>query len=139
KALAQDWGLRCFSPLRLRQPKGSTALEDLMNFIREEKPDLLVVTAYGNLLPQDFRSCTPMGAVNVHASLLPKWRGAAPIQRALENGDLETGVSLQKVVLELDAGDVILEKRTAIAPDENALELSQRLSELGAQILTSFL
>ena len=91
-----------------------------------------MVASYGEILRRDVLKLCPHGALNVHGSLLPRWRGASPIQRAIAAGDAETGVSIQRMVLALDAGDVLLEKRTAIGPAETAADLFERLSLLGA-------
>ena len=99
--------------------------------VRELEPDLMLVVSYGELLDQAFLDIAP--AYNVHGSLLPRHRGASPVQAAILGGDEETGVSIQRIVLALDAGDVIHEKRTAIGPDETAGELFERLAELGAE------
>jgi len=96
-------------------------------------PDVLLVASYGEILRQELLSLAPQGALNVHASLLPRWRGASPIQAALLAGDTETGVSIQRMVLALDEGDVLLARRTPIAARENAGELLQRLAQLGGE------
>ncbi len=98
-------------------------------------PDLIFVVAYGRIIPTWLLDLPKLGCVNIHASLLPLWRGAAPIQRSIEAGDSVTGVSLQKMVLELDAGDVLLEKPLPIGFNENAFSLSKRLSKLGGELL----
>jgi methionyl-tRNA formyltransferase len=101
--------------------------------LRAHEPDVLLVASYGELLRQEVLTLAPHGALNVHASLLPRWRGASPIQAALLAGDTETGVSVQRMVLALDEGDVIVERRTPIEPRENAGELLQRLARLGGE------
>ncbi|MEZ4751832.1 MAG: methionyl-tRNA formyltransferase [Bdellovibrionota bacterium] len=101
--------------------------------LKSKEPDLILVVAFGQLLKEPLLQLPPLGCLNIHASLLPKYRGAAPVQRAIWNGDAETGVSLQKMVKALDAGDVLLQKRTAIRPDETSGELLQRLATLGAE------
>ena len=95
-------------------------------------PDILLVASYGEILDRTVLELAPRGALNVHASLLPRHRGASPIQAAILAGDAETGVSIQRMVLALDEGDVLLEKRTAIGPEENAGQLLERLAGLGA-------
>jgi methionyl-tRNA formyltransferase len=137
KALAQEWGIPVFSPPSLR--KESEELAELSRLLASTPPDLFVVTAYGNLLPQKLLDLPPLGAINVHASLLPRWRGAAPIQRSLEAGDPETGVCLQKMVMELDAGDVLAESRCQVGGAESAIELSARLSQMGGILISEFL
>jgi methionyl-tRNA formyltransferase len=99
------------------------------------KPDLLVVVAYGLILPQSILDIPTHGGWNVHASLLPRWRGAAPIQRAIEAGDTETGVCLMQMEKGLDTGPVLLSQRIAIGTQETGGQLHDRLAELGAQTL----
>jgi methionyl-tRNA formyltransferase len=103
--------------------------------LRALKPDLLVVVAYGLILPQKILDIPTHGCWNVHASLLPRWRGAAPIQRAIEAGDGETGVCLMQMAKGLDTGPVLLSQRIAIGAQETGGQLHDRLAELGAQTL----
>jgi methionyl-tRNA formyltransferase len=103
--------------------------------LRALKPDLLVVVAYGLILPQSILDIPTHGGWNVHASLLPRWRGAAPIQRAIEAGDGETGVCLMQMEKGLDTGPVLLSQRIAIGAHETGGQLHDRLAELGAQTL----
>jgi methionyl-tRNA formyltransferase len=103
--------------------------------LRALKPDLLVVVAYGLILPQSILDIPTHGCWNVHASLLPRWRGAAPIQRAIEAGDSETGVCLMQMAKGLDTGPVLLSQRIAIGAQETGGQLHDRLAELGAQTL----
>jgi methionyl-tRNA formyltransferase len=103
--------------------------------LRAFKPDLMVVVAYGLLLPQKILEIPRFGCWNVHASLLPRWRGAAPIQRAIEAGDAETGVCLMQMEKGLDTGPVLLAQRLPIGPDETGGQLHDRLAALGAQVL----
>ena len=103
--------------------------------IKSWNADVAVVVAFGQILSQDFLDSFKFGAVNVHGSLLPLYRGAAPIQRSLQNGDTVTGVSLQKMVFKLDAGPVIAEKKIDLDTDINATELYQKLSVLGCELL----
>jgi len=98
-------------------------------------PDLMVVVAYGLILPRKVLAIPRLGCWNVHASLLPRWRGAAPIQRAILAGDAESGVDLMRMEAGLDTGPVLLEKRTPIGPDETGGSLHDRLSMLGAEVL----
>lgn len=137
KALALEWNLPVFSPASLRKP--SAELDAFETLLTQESPDLFVVTAYGNLLPQKVLDLPKLGCINLHASLLPRWRGAAPIQRAIEARDTRTGVCLQKMVMELDAGDVLSEVETSVGSDESAVVLSDRLSALGGGLLVKFL
>ncbi|MFC7300611.1 methionyl-tRNA formyltransferase [Cognatiluteimonas weifangensis] len=126
EALAR--GLPVLQPESLKSQLSRDALRAL-------KPDLLVVVAYGLLLPPKILEIPVHGCWNVHASLLPRWRGAAPIQRAIEAGDAETGVCLMQMEQGLDTGPVLLSQRTAIGADETAGQLHARLAELGAQTL----
>jgi methionyl-tRNA formyltransferase len=103
--------------------------------LRALQPDLMVVVAYGLLLPRSVLAIPQYGCWNVHASLLPRWRGAAPIQRAIEAGDSETGVCLMQMEAGLDTGPVLLEQRTPIGANETGGQLHDRLAELGAQVL----
>ena len=103
--------------------------------LRALKPDLMVVVAYGLLLPQKILDIPEEGCWNVHASLLPRWRGAAPIQRAIEAGDAETGVCLMQMEKGLDTGPVLLSQSVAIGEQETGGQLHDRLAELGAQVL----
>ena len=104
--------------------------------LRALQPDVMVVVAYGLLLPQAILDIPKFGCWNVHASLLPRWRGAAPIQRAIEAGDAETGVCLMQMEKGLDTGPVMIDLRTPIQPNETAGQLHDRLAKLGAQVLT---
>ena len=104
--------------------------------LRALKPDLMVVVAYGLLLPQKILDIPEDGCWNVHASLLPRWRGAAPIQRAIEAGDAETGVCLMQMEKGLDTGPVLLSQSLAIGEQETGGQLHDRLAELGAQVLS---
>lgn len=126
KVVALEEGIPVLQPDR---PRGEEFLAELRAF----EPDLSVVVAYGHILKQDLIDLAPLGTLNIHASLLPRWRGAAPIQAAMLAGDTETGVSIMRLVLELDAGPVLLALRTPIAPDETAGELTERLAEMGAE------
>jgi len=103
--------------------------------LRALQPDVMIVVAYGLLLPRSVLAIPQYGCWNVHASLLPRWRGAAPIQRAIEAGDSETGVCLMQMEAGLDTGPVLLEQRTPIGANETGGQLHDRLAELGAQVL----
>jgi len=120
--------------LTVIQPK-STKDQSFVDALAALGAEALAVASYGEILRTNILEMCPHGALNVHGSLLPRWRGASPIQRAIAAGDAETGVSIQRMVLALDAGDVILEKRTAIGPNETAADLFDRLSLLGADAL----
>jgi methionyl-tRNA formyltransferase len=114
--------------LQPEKPRG----EAFISAVKELAPDLSVVVAYGHMLPREVIDLPPMGTLNIHASLLPRWRGAAPIQAAMLAGDRQTGVSIMRMVPALDAGPVILQAATEILDDETGGELTMRLSELGA-------
>lgn len=124
--------------LPVHQPPSLKKPEAIEEFARL-KPDLLVVAAYGLILPAEVLEIPSLGAINVHASLLPRWRGAAPIQRAILAGDLQTGVTIMQMVEQLDAGPMLLKKSTPIGPRETAGELHGRLARLGALALTEIL
>jgi methionyl-tRNA formyltransferase len=128
KALALERGVTVLQPAKLRTPPFSEELRKLA-------PDVCVVTAYGKILPKDVLEVPPHGCVNVHASLLPRFRGAAPIQWAIAHGDPETGVALMRMDEGLDTGPVIAMKRLSIAPDETSATLHEKLSRLGGEIL----
>ncbi len=98
-------------------------------------PECIVVAAYGLILPAWTLALAPRGCVNLHASLLPRWRGAAPIQRAIEAGDAETGITLMQMDAGLDTGDMLLQRAIAIAPDDSAASLHDRLAALAAQLI----
>ncbi|PBJ83554.1 methionyl-tRNA formyltransferase [Lysobacteraceae bacterium NML93-0399] len=128
KQVALERGLVVHQPEKL---KGAAALDTL----RALEPDLMVVVAYGLLLPQAVLDIPRYGCWNVHASLLPRWRGAAPIQRAIQAGDTETGVCLMQMEKGLDTGPVLLRQTTPIAPEDTGGSLHDRLATLGAQVL----
>ena len=128
KRYAVEQGLTVYQPLKM---KDGTALAT----VRELNPELIVVAAYGRILPEDILNTPKYGSINVHSSLLPKYRGAAPINWAILDGEKETGVSIMYMAPELDAGDVIRAAKTAIDPEEDAQALTARLAELGAQAL----
>ena len=128
KAIALEQGIPVFQP---EKPRG----DDFIHALREAKPDISVVVAYGRLLPQAVIDLPPRGTINIHGSLLPKLRGASPVEAAILAGETETGVTIMRMVLALDAGAAIHVLRTPILSDETAGELRERLSELGAQAL----
>ena len=103
------------------------------NFFKKIKPDIVIVVAYGNIIPKRFLNLAKNGFINLHASLLPKWRGAAPIQRSIMNLDNETGVSIMKIEEELDAGPIIHQDKIKINEKINTLNLSKVLSQIGAK------
>ena len=125
-ALAHD--IPVFQPTNLRD---GAAFEQL----RQLAPELIVVAAYGRVLPQEILDLPSMGCINVHSSLLPKYRGSAPINWAVINGDALTGVTIMHMALELDAGDIIDQVKTPIDPDENVESVHDRLAALGGELL----
>ncbi len=129
RMLADTVGLPVLTPENINS-------EDSLAEIRKLKAEVAVVVAYGQILKLKFLELFPQKVVNLHASLLPRWRGAAPIQRALIEGDLETGVSLQVVVPKLDAGPVLGERRFALTLETSAIDVFRKSEELGVQLLT---
>lgn len=130
KQLALQKGLPVITPESLRKEPEAVEL------IKSWKAEVGVVVAFGQILTEEFMSIFSYGCVNVHGSLLPRWRGAAPIQRAIEAGDVETGVALQKMVKKLDAGDVIGVRKIKIPDMMDAMELHDELARLGADLLS---
>lgn len=120
-------GLPILQPASLRTP-------ETLELLAATQPDLIVVAAYGQFIPDPICQLAPRGALNLHPSLLPRWRGASPVQAALLAGDAETGVTVQFVAAELDAGDILAQVRTPIEPDENTAALMTRLAVLGAEV-----
>jgi len=128
KATALDLGYHVLQPPSIK----TTEFSDL---IAQQKPDLLVVIAFGRILPENVLALPRLGTINVHASLLPKYRGPAPIQWAVINGEKETGVCTQLMEKELDTGDLLLSVRETIKPDDTAGDLHDRLAVKGATVL----
>ena len=128
KERALELGLQVFQPEKLSQTGELERLKEL-------DPDLIVVVAYGQLLKQEVLDLPPLGCINLHSSLLPRWRGAAPIHWALLEGDDQTGVSVQQMVLKLDAGPVLLQEATSVSSDETLESLHNRLAEMGGKLL----
>lgn len=124
--LAESHNIPVFTPLNFKSDEEFQKLKSL-------NADIIVVAAYGMLLSQRVLEAFKLGAINIHASLLPRWRGAAPIQRAIEAGDEFSGVSIMNMVLKLDAGDVILTKSTPITLDTNSQMLHDDLAQIGAE------
>ena len=120
--------------LQVRCPISLANSEEL-NHLKTLKPDAVVVVAYGQILPSDFLNLKNIIFLNVHASLLPKWRGAAPIQRAIMNMDKETGISIMKIVEKLDAGPVLLKSKIKIDKESNYQDISKKMSTLGAKLI----
>lgn len=125
-ALAHE--IPVFQPVKMRDGEA-------MGYICDLKPELIVVAAYGRILPDDILDYPAYGCINVHSSLLPRYRGAAPINWAILNGDKTTGVTIMHMAAALDAGDIILQEETAIGPDETAPQLFDRLAALGGKLL----
>ena len=128
KALAQQYGIPVYQPARLRNPEAVAELEDL-------RPDLIVVVAYGQILPKSVLDIPAHGCINVHASLLPKYRGAAPINKAIIDGEMETGITTMYMDVGLDTGDMLVKKSLPIGADETAGELHDGLALLGRQAM----
>lgn len=140
KQLAQQHGIAVAQPRSLRldgkYPEEAAAARAALE---AAAPDAIVVAAYGLLLPRWTLDLPRLGCLNIHASLLPRWRGAAPIQRAIEAGDAESGVCIMQVAEALDAGDVLLTARTAITATDTAATLHDKLAEQGAQLIVQAL
>lgn len=132
KQLARQYGLAVLQPTSLRTI-------DAQRPILEAQPEVLVVAAYGLILPQAVLDIPPHGCINIHASLLPRWRGAAPIQRALLAGDTETGITIMQMDAGLDTGPILMSGSLAIEPRETAGSLHDRLAELGAELIVEAL
>ena len=132
KAAAAEYDIPVYQPLSLR--KGEDA-EESMRVLREIAPDLIVVTAYGQILPKEILELPKYGCINIHASLLPKYRGAAPINWVLLNGEKETGVTSMQMSEGLDTGDMLIKKATPIGENETCEELYARLSAMGGEVL----
>jgi methionyl-tRNA formyltransferase len=127
-AVAQRHGIPTLKPTRIKTPE---FLAELKSFA----PDLLVVAAYGRILPQTVLDAPRIMPINVHASLLPRHRGAAPIEGALLAGDAQTGVTIMRMIAQMDAGPMLLQRAIPIAPDETQASLKEKLAELGASAL----
>lgn len=132
KSLALTYNIPVYQPLSLK--KGEDA-ENALNILKELSPDLIIVVAYGKILPKEILELPKYYCINVHASLLPRYRGAAPIQWCVLNGEKETGVTTMLMAEGLDTGDMLLKKSVAIGDDETASELHDRLSAVGAELL----
>jgi methionyl-tRNA formyltransferase len=132
KQFALDHGLHILQPTKI---KTAEALEEFKSL----NGDVAVVVAYGRILPEGFLNAFPSGAINVHFSLLPNYRGAAPVNWAIVNGETETGVTTMKMDVGLDTGDILLQRTESISPDETAPELMERLGFVGAELLSETL
>ena len=133
KQAALELGLRVAQPEKLRNNA------EALQMLKEVEADVMVVAAYGLILPQDVLDPPKHGCLNIHASLLPRWRGAAPIQRAIDAGDAETGVCIMQMDIGLDTGDVVSEHRYAIQPTNTANEVHDALMNLGAEAIVAYL
>ena len=131
KQAALELGLRVAQPEKLRNNA------EALQMLKEVEADVMVVAAYGLILPQDVLDTPKHGCLNIHASLLPRWRGAAPIQRAIEAGDAETGVCIMQMDIGLDTGDVVSEHRYTIQPTDTANEVHDALMNLGAAAIVA--
>lgn len=129
KVLSEEHGIPVFQPERLRNPEAVAV-------IREAKPDMIVVAAFGQILPKEILDMPKYGCINVHASLLPAYRGAAPIQWAVLDGQKESGVTIMYMNEGLDTGDILLQKRVSLSPEETGGSLYDTLSVMGAELLT---
>ncbi len=132
KVAAEAAGIPVFQPKSLRKPESAAPLQDW-------QPDLIVVAAFGQILRPHILDLPPHGCLNVHASLLPRWRGAAPIQHAILAGDAETGISLMHMDPGLDTGPVYVMEALPLAPDETAVSLHDRLADLGGSMIRRYL
>jgi methionyl-tRNA formyltransferase len=128
KLLALEHGIPVLQPVKVRHP-------DAIEEIRALQPDLIVVVAFGQILPKALLDIPGKGCINVHASLLPRYRGAAPLNWCIINGESESGVTTMLMDVGLDTGDMLLKRSTPIGPDEDTLALHDRLSGIGAQLL----
>jgi methionyl-tRNA formyltransferase len=140
KRYAEEHGIPVAQPTSLRRagkyPEEAAAALDLLNATPH---DVMVVAAYGLILPQEVLDIPPLGCINIHASLLPRWRGAAPIHRAIEAGDAETGITLMQMDVGLDTGAMISEARTPISDDDTTATLHDRLAQDGARLIVEAL
>lgn len=133
KEYAIEKNLKIYQPEKLREN------QEIIEIIKNLKPDVICVVAYGRILPEEILNIPKYGCINVHPSLLPKYRGSAPIQWAILNGDKTTGVTTMYLNNEMDAGDIILKREVIINDDENSGELWDRLSKIGADLLVETL
>jgi len=130
KNVAQQLGLEVVQPEKIRSAEA-------VELLRSLAPELMVVVAYGQIIPKAVLEIPPLGVLNVHASLLPRWRGASPVAHAILAGDSETGVTIMRMDEQLDHGPILASERVAIGSDEDTPALTSRLAELGAELLTS--
>ena len=133
KELALEKGLKIYQPEKVKKNEG------FINEIKSLKPDVICVVAYGKILPKEILDIPKLGCINVHGSLLPKYRGAAPIQWAVLNGDKKTGITTMYMDVGMDTGDMILKQEVEIGEDETTGELWEKLSKIGGQLLVETL
>ena len=140
KARAQAAGIPVLQPRGLRlQGRYSNDAQQVHRLLRETRHDAMIVAAYGLILPQSLLDIPPQGCLNIHASLLPRWRGAAPIQRAIEAGDSDTGITIMLMDAGLDTGPVLLRERVSIEPDDTAGTLTGKLARVGGEAIVEAL
>jgi len=132
KQIALERQIPCLQPLSLKD-------SSIIDVLKSYEADIFVVVAYGRLLTREILGLPKMLCMNVHGSLLPKYRGAAPVNWAILNGEKETGVTVQKMALALDAGDIIAQEKMLIDDDENAAQLRKRMAQAGARLLVNVL
>ena len=125
--------------LNVRNPNFLNQNEEELKYFKSLSVDIVIVVAYGQLIPKEFLSLSKNGFINIHASLLPKWRGAAPIQRAIMNLDKLTGISVMKIAEKLDAGPTMLKKEIKLDNEMNAEDVSNQLSKIGSEIISDCL
>ena len=127
--MAENLSIDCRTPVTL------TGNDEEYNFLKLINPDLVIVVAYGQLIPKKYLSLAKFGFINIHASLLPRWRGAAPIQRTIMHQDKESGVSIMQIVEKLDAGPVMKQKKITITEEMNAEDLALNLSNISSELI----
>src|ERR1700674_2343742 len=132
KMAAQRLGIPVYQPERIRKPEAQAHVAALA-------PEIMVVVGYGQIIPQSVIDIAPRGIINVHGSLLPKYRGAGPMQWAIINGETRTGVTTMQINAGLDTGDILLQRETEIGPGETSIELGERLAVMGAALLAETL
>jgi methionyl-tRNA formyltransferase len=132
KEYAQTAGIEILQPPEINNPEFSAEIKAL-------DPDLIIVVAYGKILPKSIINIPPLGVINVHGSLLPKYRGAAPIQRAILNGDSETGITIMQIDEKMDTGDILLREVLSIQPDDTSGTLAEKMSVFGGMLLVKAL
>jgi len=132
KVIAEELGLPSIQPVRIRHPEA-------LSQIKQWHPDLIVVVAYGQIIRADLLNLPPRGCINIHASLLPRWRGASPIHAAILHGDVETGITIMRMDEGMDTGPIIRKHATPIGLSETSGDLAERLAPMGASLLLEIL